>query len=95
MKSDERSLKATKRLKGEPTSIVENAIYAFLEVELSEKAIYGLKFSLKSATESRLKILTTKINELRVLRCDNECISVADDLLKAIKVFSEKQLSAP
>lgn len=65
-----------------------------IERELSAKAIHGLKFSLKSATESRSKILTTKINELRILRCDNECISVADDLLKAVKVVSEKQLSA-
>lgn len=28
-------------------------------------------------------------------RCDNECMSVADDLLEAVKVVTEKPLSAP
>ncbi|XP_073486207.1 serine/threonine-protein kinase 31 [Aquarana catesbeiana] len=63
--------------------------------ELSEKTIHGLEFTLKTAAGSRLKVLTTKINGLRTLRCDNECMSVADDLLEAVKVVTEKPLSAP
>ncbi|KAM5158294.1 serine/threonine-protein kinase 31 [Mantella aurantiaca] len=65
------------------------------ERELSEETIHELEVSLKSAAGNRLKVLTTKINELRSLRCDNECMSVADDLLEAVKVVSEEQLSAP
>ncbi|XP_040208804.1 serine/threonine-protein kinase 31 isoform X2 [Rana temporaria] len=63
--------------------------------ELSEKTIHGLEVNLKTAAGSRLKVLTTKINGLRTLRCDNECISVAEDLLEAVKVVTANPLSAP
>ncbi|XP_072268613.1 serine/threonine-protein kinase 31 [Pyxicephalus adspersus] len=65
------------------------------ERELSEQRMNGLEFSLKSAVGKKLKDLTTKIEMLRNLRHDNECMSLADDLLEAVKVVSEEQLSAP
>ncbi|XP_068092120.1 serine/threonine-protein kinase 31 [Hyperolius riggenbachi] len=65
------------------------------EKELSEQTISKLEQSLNSATGSRLKALKNKIDILRTVRLENGYTNIADDLMEAVKVVNEEQLSAP
>ncbi|CAN2389804.1 Serine threonine kinase 31, partial [Pristimantis euphronides] len=65
------------------------------ERECFERNIYELEIRLASAAGNKLKTLAAKIDGLKSIRRENLIMTAADDLLEAVKVVSQGQLSAP
>ncbi|XP_040289937.1 serine/threonine-protein kinase 31 [Bufo bufo] len=65
------------------------------EKEFFERNIHELEVRLASAAGSKLKALAAKIDALKNLRRENNNVTVADDLLEAVKVVGQGRLSAP
>ncbi|XP_056375781.1 serine/threonine-protein kinase 31 isoform X2 [Hyla sarda] len=65
------------------------------EKELFEKNINEMEKCLASAAGNKLKALAAKIDILKSVRRENTNVTLADDLLDAVKVVGSGQLSAP
>ncbi|XP_075068340.1 serine/threonine-protein kinase 31 isoform X2 [Mixophyes fleayi] len=106
VKNDQRLLDENKQLKDEKETLLQKSRTLELhmqkmqldmknEKELFEQAINGLERSLKVAVGNKLKASTTKMDILKTVRRENENMTIADDLLEAVRVVNEEQLSAP
>ncbi|XP_075683399.1 serine/threonine-protein kinase 31 isoform X3 [Rhinoderma darwinii] len=65
------------------------------KTELFERNFKEMEMRLTSAVGNKIKALAAKIDKLKSVRFENANITAADDLLKAVKVVGQGQLSAP
>ncbi|XP_072009869.1 serine/threonine-protein kinase 31 [Engystomops pustulosus] len=65
------------------------------EKEIFERNINEMEIHLASAAGNKLKALAAKIDILKSVRHKNNNMASADDLLEAVEVVSQGQLSAP
>ncbi|XP_063777752.1 serine/threonine-protein kinase 31 isoform X2 [Pseudophryne corroboree] len=100
LKDENKQLKDEKEIMLQKSRALELRIQKMQNDIQSEKAnfeqtINEMEKSLKMAIGNKFKDLTNKMDILKVVRCENENLTIADDLLEAARVVNEEQVSAP